>query len=456
MAYPANEFSGQSTRASPMQRLAEARWLLFSVGLVFIYFSTVWPDSGLRLMLAYGFILAVAAFSRRKVPTLVRVPDEEIREHPRRIWPETQVKLFVNALPEPSIVLDGRGIVRHTNAPMRDVFGTIVQGEPLTLKFRDPDIVAALKKAQESSGPVSVMHRVRFPTERHYLAYFSPITLPRGNETRPATVLSQAGETGPDFIFVVMLEQTERFRLDELRSDFIANVSHELRTPIASLTGFIETLLGPARDDEESREKFLKIMLAQAQRMARLVNDLLSLSRIEMRSHVRPTDRVDLRAVIGHVVDALSPLASDAGLKISVDMATQPLVVLGDRDELLQVVQNLVENACKYGSDGDKIDIAVKPSGPPAGFDAKGGEYFRIDVRDYGKGIASEHLPRLTERFYRVDADESKRKVGTGLGLAVVKHILTRHHAHMKVTSKPGKGAQFSVYIRAIDQTDKK
>jgi two-component system phosphate regulon sensor histidine kinase PhoR len=206
------------------------------------------------------------------------------------------------------------------------------------------------------------------------------------------------------------------------------------------LTGFIETLLGPARNDPASSEKFLNVMLEQARRMRRLIDDLLTLSRVEMRAFTRPTDEVDLTAVVRHVSDAMQPLAAENGVEIGTDAPAEAVTVTGDRDELIQLVQNLVENAIRYGASGKKIDVRVKPR--PAGRPVA-----LIEVQDYGPGIAAEHLPRLTERFYRVDVGASRQMKGTGLGLAIVKHILQRHGGQLKVTSAAGKGAMFSIEV---------
>lgn len=437
-----NKITDSVAPSSPIRRLIEARWLLIALAVVFLFFSSRFPDSDRMLLIAYFLLCAVIAFSRRRADHVIKRQLKNENKG-RSLWPATQVKLFVNAIPEPCVVLDGEGIVRHTNGPMRENFGAISQGDPLTLKFRDPDLAGAIEEVQTSGKSASMPFAEKFPVSRHYLMHLSPIRMPGSSE----------GALQPDFIFVVLLEQTERYRLEELRSDFIANVSHELRTPVASLTGFIETLLGPARDDKASREKFLKIMLEQAQRMARLVDDLLSLSRIEMRSHVRPTEAVDLGAVVHHVVESMAPLAKEAKLKIHTTMEEGPLMVLGDRDELVQVAQNLVENAIKYGAEGKKIDVSVASVSAPVDFDSKGRDCYMVDVQDYGKGIASDHLPRLTERFYRVDAEESKAKMGTGLGLAVVKHILTRHQAHLKIVSAEGEGASFRIYFLKLSES---
>jgi two-component system phosphate regulon sensor histidine kinase PhoR len=226
-----------------------------------------------------------------------------------------------------------------------------------------------------------------------------------------------------------------------MRADFVANASHELRTPLASLLGFVETLMGPAREDAQARDKFLIIMREQAQRMSRLVDDLLSLSRIEQNLHLRPEEPVDLTAVLCHIVDTLGPLARENQVTLKLD-APAPVIVSGDRDELMRVAENLVENAIKYGASyaanlDKSVDISVV---------APKGEGL-LTVRDHGPGIAPEHLPRLTERFYRVDAGQSRAKGGTGLGLAIVKHIIARHRGRLNIESKLGDGASFSVAL---------
>jgi two-component system phosphate regulon sensor histidine kinase PhoR len=215
-----------------------------------------------------------------------------------------------------------------------------------------------------------------------------------------------------------------------------------LRTPLASLSGFIDTLQGSARDDAQARERFLGIMKAQAHRMARLIDDLLSLSRIELKAHLQPTTPIDLAAIVRQVADGLQTLARDRGVEIAIAKPGSPLVVRGDRDELIRLFENLVENALKYGAPGKRIDIALgREPGP------KGGEEAVVSVRDYGPGIAPEHIPRLTERFYRVDVAESRAQGGTGLGLALVKHIVARHRGRLGIDSTPGTGATFTIRL---------
>jgi two-component system phosphate regulon sensor histidine kinase PhoR len=231
-------------------------------------------------------------------------------------------------------------------------------------------------------------------------------------------------------------------RVEVMRADFVANASHELRTPLASLSGFIETLQGSARDDVQARQRFLGIMKAQANRMARLIDDLLSLSRIELKAHLQPATPVDLVGIVRQVADSLQTLARDRGVEIKIEKPEKPLVVRGDRDELIRVFENLVENALKYGAPGKRVDISL------AGMPGSGGEEEAVvSVRDYGPGIADEHIPRLTERFYRVDVADSRAQGGTGLGLALVKHIVARHRGRLVIASVLGNGATFTIRL---------
>ncbi|MGH7880180.1 MAG: HAMP domain-containing sensor histidine kinase, partial [Candidatus Binataceae bacterium] len=223
---------------------------------------------------------------------------------------------------------------------------------------------------------------------------------------------------------------------------FVADAGHELRTPLAALLGFIETLQGPARNDLAAREKFLAIMQGQATRMARLIDDLLSLSRIELNAHLKPDTPLDLATVVRQVADGLQTLARDRDVAIKVAVAQDALIVLGDRDELIRALENLVENALKYGAAGKRVDITVTRSQTRAGT-----QEVRLAVRDYGPGIAPEHLPRLTERFYRVDVADSRAQGGTGLGLALVKHVLNRHDGRLSIDSTPGEGATFTMHL---------
>jgi two-component system phosphate regulon sensor histidine kinase PhoR len=260
-------------------------------------------------------------------------------------------------------------------------------------------------------------------------------------ETIVMPVRRQPNPRRPELVLMTFHDLTPLRRVEEMRADFVANASHELRTPLAALSGFIETLQGPAREDVKARERFLPIMQDQARRMARLIDDLLSLSRIEQKQHVRPEAAIDLSQVARHVVDTLAPMAREMGVEIKLS-ADLPVIVTGDRDELVRVAENLIENAIKYGArpdapGGDRVEVSVART-------AKDGA---LAVRDFGHGIAPEHLPRLTERFYRVDPGQSRAKNGTGLGLALVKHILARHRGRLTIASRPEQGSTFTATV---------
>jgi two-component system phosphate regulon sensor histidine kinase PhoR len=312
------------------------------------------------------------------------------------------------------------GLVRDANAAALELLPTLKLGQPLSFGLRAPDILETV--AAPPGVPAHVEYRERGPAERTFAVEITALPGARGES--PGVML-------------FFRDRTESRRLERMRVDFIANVSHELRTPLASLVGFIETLQGPARDDTAARERFLAIMRGQAWRMTRLIDDLLSLSRIELREHVAPDTPVDLRSVAAQIIDTLAPMARERGVAITLDAPDQLLTVLGDRDELLRVVENLVENAVKYGNSGGRVDVAV----------LRRGGAVELSVRDNGPGIAHEHLPRLTERFYRVDVAESRDKGGTGLGLAIVKHIANRHRGRLAIASEPGQGATFTVFL---------
>ena len=269
---------------------------------------------------------------------------------------------------------------------------------------------------------------------------------------------------GPALALLVLRDQTDLRRAERMRADFLANASHELRTPLASLSGFIETLRGPARDDVGARDKFLGIMQAQAERMARLIDDLMSLSRIELNEHIAPQGRVDLAMAVTDVADALTPVLRDRGVRIDwTPTAPGAATIEGDRDQIVQVVQNLIDNAVKYTPrDGAiRVEVSAPFSGDPpsprdpeaAGLsllapDHRPGErYALLRISDSGPGMPRDALPRLTERFYRVEGQKSGDRSGTGLGLAIVKHIVNRHHGGISVESAEGRGATFSVWL---------
>ncbi|HEY0598694.1 sensor histidine kinase [Brevundimonas sp.] len=364
------------------------------------------------------------------------------------------------ALTDPVLVVSGgeaddmasRRVIL-ANAAARELLRIPREGALLVSAVRDPAVLEAVDEALFGGVERSTDYAGVGAQTRHWRALTRPLPSADG---RPLAL-------------TMLRDETDVRRMEMMRVDFLANASHELRTPLASLSGFIETLKGHARDDPRARDKFLDIMAAQAERMGRLVADLLSLSRIELNEHVPPAGRVDLARAASDVIDAVSVLSAERQVRVVLQDRTGSAPVHGDRDEIVQVIQNLVDNAIKYSAAGDTVEVVIQSavtldqaSAPWSGGNRGDGAtrlplvtpdrepgllYAAVTVRDRGPGMAREHLPRLTERFYRVEGQKSGERSGTGLGLAIVKHIVNRHRGGLTVESAPGQGAVFTAYF---------
>ncbi|NBB13810.1 ATPase [Caulobacter sp. SLTY] len=367
-------------------------------------------------------------------------------------------RTLVESLPDPVLVIEGDPAepaarrIRFANAAARGLFTTRLEGARLVTALRNPEVLEAVDEALHGASGSALME-TGGAQERVWAA-----------QTRPL------GEgPGGRIALLTLRDETDVRRAERMRVDFLANASHELRTPLASLSGFIETLRGHAKDDEGAREKFLGIMQAQAERMARLIDDLLSLSRVELNEHIAPTGSVDLGLATTDVLDALVPLIREKALDVTTDFPPRGVSeVEGDRDQILQVIQNLVENAIKYSGPGAALRLSVSAPVADAAFALpadpaatritllapdrpQGRRYALLKVVDAGPGIPRDRLPRLTERFYRVEGQKSGgERAGTGLGLAIVKHIVNRHRGGMAVESAEGRGATFTVWLPLV------
>lgn len=343
---------------------------------------------------------------------------------------------LLDGLADPVILIDDRRHVVDANMAARELLGPNATGRDIATLLDSPQIVtavdAALKGEAKAQGEVSL-----------------PLPVARTYEMR-VWDLPARGPAKALWAMLILHDVTATRMAEQMRADFVSNVSHELRSPLSSLVGFIETLKGPARDDPKARARFLNIMESEAQRMTRLINDLLALSKVESEKHLRPTGRVRLDRLVKDAVEALA-MRTEAR-KMSFEVRCPPDIpeVIGDTDELNQVLHNLFDNAIVYGHKGTVVRVAMTLTDTFPGSDKSG---VAIRVENEGDGIGSEHLPRLTERFYRIDKGRSRSMGGTGLGLAIVKHIVGRHRGHLAIASTPGKNTVFTVYLPRAEDT---
>lgn len=363
---------------------------------------------------------------------------------------------FLEVLPEPALLIDPTGRIALINGAAKTRFGLAETGSRFDAIIRRPELVEALRAALEDNRTSVVPFASLGSVERHEVASVAPILM-----------------DGKRQALLTLRDETENVLAERRRADFIANASHELRTPLASLSGFIETLRGHARNDPEARERFLEIMQAQAERMRRLIDGLLSLSRIELNEHVPPTGRTDLAAVASEVTAAMGPVAAQKKVTLNLHGVDIPIWIVGEWDELIQIAHNLLDNAIKYSPDGAVVDIDVGASrdheavifaasrqwpeaarlslvNPPL---ETGRRFAHVRITNEGEGIERWHLPRLSERFYRVEGQPTTRS-GTGLGLAIVKHIVNRHRGGLTVESVVGKGTAFAFYVPQPDDLE--
>ena len=349
---------------------------------------------------------------------------------------------LVDGFPDPVIVV-GRDLKVHLfNRGSLDLFEQVEQDISLYKTTRNADLLEAIKTAFDKNTKTSLTFTLKKRYKRTINATLIPL------ENKAGKKKDRYGGTSR-LLFIHMRDMSEPERLASMRMHFIANASHELRTPLASLMGFVETLQTTARNDEPARDRFLTIMAEQTRRMTRLIADLLSLSQLEMNTEPPPEIRVDVTKTMSSVVDQLMSLVQKNEITLKTDFPDKPLLVCGEKDELIQVFQNIIQNAIRYGGDGGKLWISINQ----LSHSKNHGPLLSIRFRDNGCGIEPKHIPRLTQRFYRVDKVISRNKGGTGLGLAIAKHIVMRHRGKLEIKSKPGKGATFTVLLPECQKT---
>jgi two-component system phosphate regulon sensor histidine kinase PhoR len=362
---------------------------------------------------------------------------------------------LLEALPDPALLIDAEGRIVSSNAAARRQMQFEARGQFLTSILRHPDVLEAVQAAVREGDTRAVEYETSAQVQGHTRCYVAPVTW---GADRAA--------------MLVFHDQTAKISTERLRADFLANASHELRTPLASLTLLIETIAGPARDSVEERDRFLAMMQVQAERMRRLIADLLSLSRIELDEHVPPSDRADLAGVAREIIDTAASVAQERGVRIELSAPPKSITVVGERFQLAQVIQNLIDNAIKYTPRDGVVRVEVGAAGDREETVAQAGRrwdeagrvslltpaaaanrsYAYVRVEDAGPGIARRFLPRLGERFFRVEREMGDERGGTGLGLAIVKHIINRHRGGLLVESQPGRGSAFAAYVESAEE----
>jgi two-component system phosphate regulon sensor histidine kinase PhoR len=348
--------------------------------------------------------------------------------------PNENLLAILNGLAACVFVIDADRQVLLVNDAGRALFGDGLVGVDFVQAVRNPACLGVVNKVLEGRKKANTVITLQNPVRTTYQVTVSRLNLDEN-----------FGVNGTAKAAISLENISHIYEAEQMRSEFVANVSHELRSPLTALNGFIETLKGAARDDAVARERFLEIMEFEAKRMNRLIGDLLSLSKVQADEHVRPEGKVDIIAIINQVVAVVEPLAKQENVFIKLEIAPDCKArVIGDEDQLQQVFLNLVENAIKYGGGGGEVAILASSKDRALGIR---GPAVCVEVVDQGAGIEPQHLPRLTERFYRVDKGRSREKGGTGLGLAIVKHILARHRGRLQVKSEPGTGSTFTVLL---------
>jgi two-component system, OmpR family, phosphate regulon sensor histidine kinase PhoR len=456
-----------SDSPSPVAPLPSSRlWTASTTGgvavVIMLLLAAARPDMAAWLLVGAAIVALVTWLGSRPVNPAATAPGPAIAaaETPAGLGDSRLLDAVFEALDDPVMIISGgeaddiagRRIIL-ANRAARDLLRIPRAGSLLVSAMRDPGVLEAVDEALFGGLGRTTDYTAAGARERHWKAWVRPL---------------EASPGGGRTAILGLRDETDVRRMELMRVDFLANASHELRTPLASLSGFIETLKGHARDDSVARDRFLDIMAAQAERMSRLVADLLSLSRIELNEHIPPSGRLDVARAASDVVDAISVLSQDKGVTVLLDVPPLEARIAGDRDEIVQVIQNLTDNAIKYSAVGGLVELSVRsdldteaasaPRLPGAARlslltpdrDATA-RYVAVTVRDYGPGMAREHLPRLTERFYRVEGQKSGDRPGTGLGLAIVKHIVNRHRGGLMVESAPGEGSLLVAYFPQLD-----
>ena len=326
---------------------------------------------------------------------------------------------LLEGLPEPAIVVLGQRVLL-SNSAARALLGETIDGTPVEAVISHPAALEALSGRDQAED----VELTGLDGSRRYW-------------------LMRAAQLGDGTRLVRFVDRSEARAAEQMRVDFVANASHELRTPLATLIGYAETLREQAAEiDPATRDRFLAVVHEEARRMQRVVEDLISLSRIEAEKFTTPTDAVDLAPLIDEATDGVRRMADERRSQLVRNVERKLPSIAADRSQILQLLENLLTNALRYGEPGTPVTVSA----------ALEGSMVHLSVSDEGEGIAPEHVRRVTERFYRVDTSRSRSLGGTGLGLSIVKHIVERHHGRLSIDSTVGRGTTVHVLLPVAER----
>lgn len=420
----------RNRESSGLQALLSERTIIIALlALLAFFWSVELVDTiaALLIFLTIAGLLVRLEFKRHRTALRTRIAETRKLEFNKRGGIKSVRANTLNAVPLPILIIGEDHRISFANHAALDLLGSDIVGNDVYIYLRQSKIVNAIEKIFDDGKKHAGVVRYTNKQKRSF-----DVTISRVSGT--------GGDDVPTQAMAFFYEITSMLQTEQMRVDFVANASHELRTPLSSLIGFIETLQGPAKDDLPAHERFLGIMQSEAERMVRLIDDLLSLSKIEMSRHEAPDTEVNVETMINSVVLTAAAVGKERGVDFKVNVDSSASRVIADADQLMQVLLNLAVNAAKYADRDSTVHVSAQA--------AKNKKYICLAIRDEGPGISKEHLARLTERFYRVDDARSRKMGGTGLGLAIVKHILLRHGSVLDVKSVVGEGSTFSFKLR--------
>jgi|TARA_B110000259_G_scaffold185858_1_gene235793 two-component system phosphate regulon sensor histidine kinase PhoR len=374
------------------------------------------------LIFLSGFVLCFVYFK------FIKKNKKNIIEHNNILSSQniiTSEKNLLNKIPDSIIIINKEKNIIFSNNASTKRFGINIDQNHIAEIIRDTEFLEGVHQAMEKNISLTIKTEIPIPTLQVYEAYIFPSPL----------LFLGSKKT----LFILIKDLTDIYKIQKIKSDFVANASHELRTPLQTIKLGLETINeGHGKNDEKARNNFLSLMYKESIRMEELIQDLLTLSKIEQQEHIRPSHKINLKEILEYVESLYKEKVSQKNLNFHLSLDLNHLNIVGDKDKLIEVFSNLINNAVKYSDPNKNISIqsSIKLKGN-----------LDIAVKDEGIGIPRELLPRISERFFRVDSEKTKKIQGTGLGLAIVKHIVQQHRGEFNIESSEGIGTKVTIRL---------